>query len=120
MVAEVQFLDNLRRGASINYADLQPNQVPQTLGDAYRLLTVASPQVGGRGARAGGQGAGRTASCCWTVSACGCLQWSARAETWQCLNPSLPACPLRCPVQVTTLENGIRILQEEVQARRIR
>ena len=44
-LAEVQFLDNLRRGASINYADLQPNPVPQNLGEAYRLLAVISPQV---------------------------------------------------------------------------
>ncbi|EFN59398.1 hypothetical protein CHLNCDRAFT_56732 [Chlorella variabilis] len=63
-LTEVQFLDNLRRGASINYADLQPNPVPQNLAEAYRLLTIISPQV-------------------------------------------------------TTLENGIRILQEEVQARRV-
>lgn len=45
-LAEVQFLDNLRRGASINYADLQPNPVPQNLAEAYRLLTIVSPQVG--------------------------------------------------------------------------
>jgi hypothetical protein len=43
-LAEVQFLD-LRRGASINYADLQPNQAPQTLADAYRLLALLAPQV---------------------------------------------------------------------------
>ncbi|KAL4430905.1 hypothetical protein ABPG75_006161 [Micractinium tetrahymenae] len=63
-LTEVQFLDNLRRGTSINYADLQPNPVPASLADAYRLLTIISPQV-------------------------------------------------------TTLENGIRILQEEVQSRRV-
>jgi len=45
-LVEVQFLDNLRRGASINYADLQPNPVPQSLPEAYRLLTIISPQVG--------------------------------------------------------------------------
>lgn len=28
---DVQFLDNLRRGASINYADMQPNPVPKTV-----------------------------------------------------------------------------------------
>jgi hypothetical protein len=28
---DVQFLDNLRRGASINYADMQRNPVPKTL-----------------------------------------------------------------------------------------
>ena len=44
-LAEVQFLDNLRRGASINYADLQPNPVPQGLAEAYRLLTTISPQA---------------------------------------------------------------------------
>lgn len=44
-MAEVQFLDNLRRGASINYADLQPNPVPASLGEAYRLLSVIAPQA---------------------------------------------------------------------------
>ncbi len=44
-VAEVQFLDNLRRGASINYADLQPNPVPASLGEAYCLLSVIAPQA---------------------------------------------------------------------------
>ena len=44
-VAEVQFLDNLRRGASINYADLQPNPVPASVGEAYRLLSVIAPQA---------------------------------------------------------------------------
>lgn len=44
-MAEVQFLDNLRRGASINYADLQPNPVPANLGEAYRLLSVIAPQA---------------------------------------------------------------------------
>lgn len=47
-LAEVQFLDNLRRGASINYADLQPNPVPTSLGEAYRLLAVVAPQVCGK------------------------------------------------------------------------
>ena len=42
---EVQFLDNLRRGTSINYADLAPNPVPQGLGDSYRLLCVTSAAV---------------------------------------------------------------------------
>ena len=38
-------MDNLRRGASINYADLQPNPVPCTLREAYRLLAVTAPAV---------------------------------------------------------------------------
>lgn len=63
-LSEVQFLDNLRRGASINYADLQPNPVPTSLGEAYRLLTLTAPQL-------------------------------------------------------TTLENGVRILQEEIGSRKI-
>eukprot|EP00887_Chlorella_sp_A99_P005399 scaffold1.g5399.t1 len=42
---EVQFLDNLRRGTSINYADLQPNPVPQSLADSYRLMCVTAPAV---------------------------------------------------------------------------
>lgn len=48
-LTEVQFLDNLRRGASINYADLQPNPVPASLEEAYRLLTIVSPQASARG-----------------------------------------------------------------------
>lgn len=44
-VVEVQFLDNLRRGASINYADLQPNPVPSSLSEAYSLLCITSPHV---------------------------------------------------------------------------
>lgn len=42
---EVQFLDNLRRGASINYADLAPNPVPSNIVEAYTLLCVTSPNV---------------------------------------------------------------------------
>lgn len=55
-LAEVQFLDNLRRGASINYADLQPNPVPASLAEAYRLLTIVSPQVRSRAGQAGQTG----------------------------------------------------------------
>lgn len=44
-LTEVQFLDNLRRGASINYADLQPNAVPTNLAEAYTLLCITSPNV---------------------------------------------------------------------------
>ena len=44
-IVEVQFLDNLRRGSSINYADLAPNPVPSTLADAYTLLCVTSPNL---------------------------------------------------------------------------
>ncbi|GAB4817814.1 hypothetical protein N2152v2_004860 [Parachlorella kessleri] len=62
---DVQFLDNLRRGASINYADMQRNPVPKTLQEAYSLLCCLSPQV-------------------------------------------------------SVLENGIRILQELVQERRVK
>ena len=44
-IVEIQFLDNLRRGASINYADLQPNPVPKNLTDAYSLLCITGPNV---------------------------------------------------------------------------
>jgi hypothetical protein len=44
-LADVAFLDNLRRGASINYADLQPNAVPEALPAALRLLCVTAPAV---------------------------------------------------------------------------
>jgi hypothetical protein len=44
-LVDVAFLDNLRRGASINYADLQPNAAPAGLADSYRLLCVTSPNV---------------------------------------------------------------------------
>lgn len=44
-IVEVQFLDNLRRGASINYADLQPNPVPSNIKEAYALLCITSPNV---------------------------------------------------------------------------
>lgn len=44
-IVEVQFLDNLRRGASINYADLQPNPLPKSLTEAYALLCVTGPNV---------------------------------------------------------------------------
>ena len=44
-IVEVQFLDNLRRGASINYADLQPNPVPANLKESYSLLCITSPNV---------------------------------------------------------------------------
>lgn len=44
-LVEVQFLDNLRRGASINYADLQPNPVPSNLRESYILLCITSPNV---------------------------------------------------------------------------
>lgn len=64
-LAEVQFLDNLRRGASINYADLQPNPVPANLAEAYRLLTIISPQVSSpcRASQAGAGWALRCAPC---------------------------------------------------------
>ena len=98
-LAEVQFLDNLRRGASINYADLQPNPVPQTLGDAYRLLTVVSPQVGGVPGRAGGQ-AGRglirlppDCQYLWVVTACGCLQWFLQELFRACPCLTMPCLP---------------------------
>ena len=39
---EVQFLDNLRRGTSINYADLQPNPVR---GLCLRMKCSASRQL---------------------------------------------------------------------------
>ncbi|KAL4525028.1 hypothetical protein Ndes2526B_g07208 [Nannochloris sp. 'desiccata'] len=44
-IVEVQFLDNLRRGSSINYADLAPNPVPTTLVEAYNLLCITSPNL---------------------------------------------------------------------------
>ena len=44
-LVEVQFLDNLRRGASINYADLQPNPVPNNLKESYALLCITAPNV---------------------------------------------------------------------------
>ena len=44
-LVEVQFLDNLRRGASINYADLQPNSVPTNLKESYTLLCITSPNI---------------------------------------------------------------------------
>ena len=44
-IVEVQFLDNLRRGSSINYADLAPNPVPGTLTEAYSLLCITSPNL---------------------------------------------------------------------------
>lgn len=44
-IVEVQFLDNLRRGASINYADLQPNPVPSNMKESYALLCITSPNV---------------------------------------------------------------------------
>ena len=42
---EVQFLDNLRRGASINYADLAPNPLPKGIVDAYTLMCITAPNV---------------------------------------------------------------------------
>lgn len=42
---DVQFLDNLRRGASINYADIQQDPAPETLPDALRLLCITAPNV---------------------------------------------------------------------------
>lgn len=42
---DVQFLDNLRRGASINYADLQSNPVPNNLPEALTLLCITTPAV---------------------------------------------------------------------------
>ncbi|WPT12075.1 hypothetical protein PSENEW3n2_00003733 [Picochlorum sp. SENEW3] len=44
-IVEVQFLDNLRRGASINYADLQPNPIPSNLKESYSLLCITAPNV---------------------------------------------------------------------------
>lgn len=44
-IVEVQFLDNLRRGASINYADLQPNPIPSNMKESYALLCITSPNV---------------------------------------------------------------------------
>jgi hypothetical protein len=44
-IVEVQFLDNLRRGSSINYADLAPNPIPTTLVEAYNLLCITSPNL---------------------------------------------------------------------------
>lgn len=44
-IVEVQFLDNLRRGASINYADLQPNPIPSNLKESYTLLCITAPNV---------------------------------------------------------------------------
>jgi hypothetical protein len=44
-IVEVQFLDNLRRGSSINYADLAPNPVPTTLVESYTLLCITSPNL---------------------------------------------------------------------------
>jgi Spc7 kinetochore protein len=44
-IVEVQFLDNLRRGSSINYADLAPNPVPNTLTESYTLLCITSPNL---------------------------------------------------------------------------
>lgn len=44
-IVEVQFLDNLRRGASINYADLQPNPIPTNMKESYALLCITSPNV---------------------------------------------------------------------------
>ena len=112
-LTEVQFLDNLRRGASINYADLQPNPVPQNLAEAYRLLTIISPQVRRRqrccstGGPGKGGRCGHTHACIVTIP--------KHVASSLCCTP-----PCIVPRQVTTLENGIRILQEEVQARRVR
>lgn len=44
-IVEVQFLDNLRRGASINYADLQPNPVPSNVKESLSLLCITQPNI---------------------------------------------------------------------------
>jgi SMC interacting uncharacterized protein involved in chromosome segregation len=44
-IVEVQFLDNLRRGASINYADLQPNPVPTNVKESLSLLCITQPNI---------------------------------------------------------------------------
>ena len=44
-IVEVQFLDNLRRGASINYADLQPNPVPGNVKESLSLLCITQPNI---------------------------------------------------------------------------
>lgn len=59
-----------------------------------------------------------TAYCSGVQACCQCL-----LPRWAADEPSGAACacpPLLPPcLQVTTLENGIRILQEEVQSRRV-
>ncbi|KFM27911.1 hypothetical protein F751_5949 [Auxenochlorella protothecoides] len=45
-LTDLRFLDNLRRGTSINYADLAPNAPPADLRGAYRLLGVVAPAAG--------------------------------------------------------------------------
>ncbi len=42
---DMQFLDHMRRGASLNYADLAPNPVPASLTDALQLMAVVAPEV---------------------------------------------------------------------------
>lgn len=122
-MAEVQFLDNLRRGASINYADLQPNPVPANLGEAYRLLSVIAPQASLLLAAPVVALLGRLLTSCRLCQPTGAFlllhveqqqpchtQWAAGLSPSSCISS----------LQVSMLENGIRILQEEVQARRVR